>query len=469
MGRFPHLKLVNLEKESDVAKHQTGRNSGVIHSGIYYKPGSLKAKLCVEGRRLMWDYCDSKRIEYKGVGKLIVATEDSEIPLLMQLYARGQQNGVENIELLDAPAIAEREPHCRGVKAIFSPVTGIVDYTRVSHAYAGDIRERGGEILLSHEVTGFERKNGVTLLRSPAGDVEARSVITCAGVYSDKMAQMTGGARDPKIVPFRGDYLVLRPEKNYLVKGNIYPVPDPEFPFLGVHCTPRMDGSIWLGPNAVLAFAREGYRFFDFNPPELWDAITYPGFIKLALKYWQVGAGEMYRDLVRGAYVKALQRYIPELRRRRLPTRSLGNSRASNELRRFAGRRLRFRGRRRGLACPQRSLARGDLVAGNREIRCRRCDPPLRSRRRRGRVGMDLFVDAAWLIAHRNDPNLAIVDTRSTPHGAPGQTGPTGRRAVRRRTSPRRGLHRLRRRPARPRDAVRRAHRTSRAIRRGDR
>jgi L-2-hydroxyglutarate oxidase LhgO len=227
---------------------------------------------------------------------------------------RGQENGVEGLQMLDEAQIREREPHARGIKAIFSPVTGIVDWGRVSEAYVTDAKEAGADYFLEHEVTKIERRDGVTILHTPKGEVQAKWVITCGGLYSDKLGQMTGGQRDPKIVPFRGDYLILKPEKAYLVKGNIYPVPDPEFPFLGVHFTPRMDGSIWLGPNAVLAFAREGYQFWDVNPPELWDALTYPGFFKLATKYWKIGTGEMYRDLVRSAYVKALQRYVPELK-----------------------------------------------------------------------------------------------------------------------------------------------------------
>jgi L-2-hydroxyglutarate oxidase LhgO len=313
LRRHPRLRLVNLEKESDWHQHQSGHNSGVIHSGIYYKPGSLKAKLCVEGRKLLWDYCADKRIPYKNVGKLIVATNEAEIPRLMDLYERGRANGVERLELLDGAQIREREPHCRGIKAIASPVTGIVDYRVVARSYAADVKALGGELLLSHEISGFRRRNGITLLESPAGDVESRHTVTCAGLYSDALARMTGGARDPKIVPFRGDYLILKPEKRYLVNGNIYPVPDPNFPFLGVHFTPRMDGDIWLGPNAVLAFAREGYRFSDVKAKELLDAVAYPGFLRLALRYWQTGAGEMFRDLSRKAYVKALQRYIPEL------------------------------------------------------------------------------------------------------------------------------------------------------------
>ncbi|HZO92125.1 MAG TPA: L-2-hydroxyglutarate oxidase [Candidatus Baltobacteraceae bacterium] len=313
LQRHPNLRVANVEKEDVWSKHQTGHNSGVIHSGIYYKPGSLKAKLCVEGRKLAWEYCDAKGIEYKPVGKLIVATEESELGRLDDLWARGHQNGIEGLQMLDAAQISEREPHARGIKAIFSPVTGIVDWGRVARSYGDDAREMGADMFLSHEVTNISRRDGVTVLETPKGEIHARSVITCGGLQSDRLAKMTGGGRDPKIVPFRGDYLILKPEKSYLVKGNIYPVPDPEFPFLGVHFTPRMDGSIWLGPNAVLAFAREGYSFFTINPPELWDALTYPGFFKLATKYWKTGAGEMYRDLVRSAYVKALQRYIPEL------------------------------------------------------------------------------------------------------------------------------------------------------------
>ncbi len=312
--RHPHLKLVVLEKEEILAKHQTGHNSGVIHSGIYYKPGSLKAKLCVEGRRSLWEYCDAKAIPWKGVGKLIVATEERELPLLDDLYQRGIQNGIENLEIVDAKGISEREPHCRGIKAIFSPVTGIVDYGVVARSYGDDIKAAGGEIYTGCEVKGISRKGGVAVLDTNQGDYQAKYVITCGGLQSDRLARMTGGGSDPKIVPFRGDYLILKPDKRDLVRGNIYPVPDPSFPFLGVHFTPRMNGDIWLGPNAVLAFAREGYTFTTINPGDLLETLTYPGFIKLASKYFSTGMGEMYRDLLRGAYVKALQRYIPDLK-----------------------------------------------------------------------------------------------------------------------------------------------------------
>jgi L-2-hydroxyglutarate oxidase LhgO len=314
LQRHPHLRLVNLEKEDQLSKHQTGHNSGVIHSGIYYQPGSLKAKLCTEGRRALWAYCERKGVEYRQVGKLILATEEIELPRLENLMQRGIANGIEGIEVIDAKGIAEREPHARGIKAIYSPVTGIVDYGLVSRHYADDIREMGGEIQTNREVLSIERKGGLTRLKTNAGEIEARYVITCGGLMSDRLAKMTGGGSDPKIVPFRGDYLILKPEKRYLVKGNIYPVPDPEFPFLGVHFTPRMNGDIWLGPNAVLAFAREGYNFTTINLRDLLESVTYPGFIKLASKYMSVGMGEMYRDVVRSAYVKALQRYIPELK-----------------------------------------------------------------------------------------------------------------------------------------------------------
>ena len=313
LARHPHLKLAVLEKDGTLASQQTGHNSGVIHSGIYYKPGSLKAKLCVEGRKALWQYCDAKRIPYKNVGKLIVATEERELPLLDDLYQRGLANGIEDLQIVDAAGIAQREPHCRGIKAIYSPVTGIVDYGVVARSYADDILEAGGTIETGHEVTAIERRAPTSVVLSNKGDTEAKYVITCGGLQSDRLAKMTGGKSDPKIVPFRGDYLILRPEKRYLVKGNIYPVPDPSFPFLGVHFTPRMNGDIWLGPNAVLAFAREGYSFTTIKFGDLFETLTYSGFIKLAGKYLSTGMGEMYRDVVRGAYVRALQRYIPEL------------------------------------------------------------------------------------------------------------------------------------------------------------
>ncbi len=311
--RRPHLKVAGIEKETSFNQHQSGRNSGVIHSGIYYKPGSFRAKLCVEGRKLVWAYCAEKQIPYKQVGKLIVATDENEFDRLGNLWERGHANGVEGLEMLGPEQIREREPHCRGLRAIFSPVTGIVDWARVSNSYAEDARSLGAEFFFDHEVTNITRRAGLTILHTTGGEIQAKFAITCGGLYSDKLSQMTGGTRDPMTIPFRGDFMILRPEKSYLVKGNIYPVPNPSFPYLGVHFTPRMDGSIWLGPNAVLAFAREGYTFFKLNARELWETLTYPGFVKFAGKYWKIGVGEVFRDLVRSEFVKALQRYIPEI------------------------------------------------------------------------------------------------------------------------------------------------------------
>ena len=279
--RHPHLRVTILEKEDRVASHQTGRNSGVIHAGIYYAPGSLKAKLCVEGRRALWAYCRSNGIEYRQTGKLIVATGEDELPRLQALWERGQANGIEGIQLLDAAGIREHEPHCTGIKAIYSPVTGIVDFGLVAQSYARDVREMGGEIQTGRAVTRITRNRSTVRIATAAGEIETRNVITCGGLYSDRLAKMTGGKNDPKVVPFRGDYLILKPERRHLVNGNIYPVPDPSFPFLGVHFTPRMNGQVWLGPNAVLAFAREGYSFATVDLRDLLETLTYSGFIKL--------------------------------------------------------------------------------------------------------------------------------------------------------------------------------------------
>jgi len=312
--RHPRLRVAVLDKEHAPGKHQTGHNSGVIHSGIYYAPGTLKARLCIEGRRELWSYCRSKGIEFRTVGKLIVALNDGELPRLNVLWERGIANEIEGLEMLDGAGIRAREPHCAGIRAIFSPATGIVDYGAVAAALAEDVREMHGEILPDHRVTAITRMTRLLEVKTGAGPVTTRALITCAGLYADRLAQMTGGARDPKIVPFRGDYLVLKPESRHLIKGNIYPVPDPAFPFLGAHFTPRMNGDVWLGPNAVLAFAREGYTFGNLNGAEIFETLTYPGFIRLALKYPIVAAGEMYRDIVRSAYVDWLRRYIPTLR-----------------------------------------------------------------------------------------------------------------------------------------------------------
>ncbi|XP_075387314.1 L-2-hydroxyglutarate dehydrogenase, mitochondrial isoform X3 [Tenrec ecaudatus] len=287
--RHPALSIGLLEKEKDLALHQTGHNSGVIHSGIYYKPASLKAKLCVQGAALIYEYCNKKGIAYKQCGKLIVAVEKEEIPRLQALYERGLQNGVQGLRLIQQEDIKKKEPFCRGLMAIDCPYTGIVDYRQVALSFAQDFQDAGGSVMTNFEVKDIEMakespsrsqdgmKYPIIIRNTKGEEVRCQYAVTCAGLYSDRISEMSGCNPDPRIVPFRGDYLLLKPEKGYLVKGNIYPVPDSRFPFLGVHFTPRMDGSIWLGPNAVLAFKREGYKAFDFSARDAMDTIINRG------------------------------------------------------------------------------------------------------------------------------------------------------------------------------------------------
>ncbi|NXY89895.1 L2HDH protein, partial [Alcedo cyanopectus] len=307
------------------ARHQSGRNSGVIHSGIYYTPGSLKAQLCVQGAALCYNYCDRKGIPYRQCGKLIVAVEQDEIPRLKALYQRGLQNNVPGLRLIGPKEIQEKEPFCRGLMALDSPYTGIVDYKQVAQSYAEDFQEAGGTILTDFEVTNMEMakesssgsgdglKYPVIVRSSKGEELHCQHVVSCAGLHSDRLAEISGCSPQPRVVPFRGDYLVLKPEKCYMVKGNIYPVPNPRFPFLGVHFTPRMDGSVWLGPNAVLAFKREGYKWFDFSAGDFAAAVTYSGLWKLVLRNLSFGLNEMYRACFLSAQVKQLQKFIPEV------------------------------------------------------------------------------------------------------------------------------------------------------------
>jgi 2-hydroxyglutarate dehydrogenase len=319
--RHPALSVVVLEKEKDLAVHQTGHNSGVIHSGIYYKPESLKAKLCVQGAALIYEYCNQKGIPYKQCGKLIVAVEQEEIPRLKALYERGLQNGVQGLRLIQQEDIRKKEPYCRGLLAIDCPYTGIVDYRQVALSFAQDFQEAGGSVLTDFEVKDIKMadgsKNGmkypIVIKNTKGEEIQCQYVVTCAGLYSDRISELSGCNPDPHIIPFRGDYLLLKPEKCYLVKGNIYPVPDSRFPFLGVHFTPRMDGSIWLGPNAVLAFKREGYRPFDFSASDVTDIIINSGFLKLVFQNFFYGVNEMYKACCLGATVKHLQKFIPEI------------------------------------------------------------------------------------------------------------------------------------------------------------
>ncbi|KAM8920825.1 L-2-hydroxyglutarate dehydrogenase, mitochondrial [Pelodytes ibericus] len=323
--RHPKLTFCILEKENHIASHQSGHNSGVIHSGIYYTPGSLKARLCVRGSALCYEYCDRKGIPYKQTGKLIVAVEHQEIPRLQALYERGLQNNVPGLRLINAKQIKEKEPYCRGVMALDSPYTGIVDYRQVARAFRDDFCDTGGVVQTDFEVTNIEMANespagsaqGIeypVLIRNTKGEeVRCKYAVICAGLFADRLSQASGGSSEPRIVPFRGDYLVLKPEKCYLVKGNIYPVPNPRFPFLGIHFTPRMDGSVWLGPNAILAFKREGYKLCDFSAKDFTEAFMYSGLRKLVLKNLGFGLGEMYRACFLNAQLKELQRFVPEL------------------------------------------------------------------------------------------------------------------------------------------------------------
>ena len=311
--RQPSLRVAVVEKEPAIAEHQTGHNSGVIHSGIYYAPGSLKAKACVAGAAALMRYCDEHGIPYDLCGKVIVATDPTEVPRLENLYQRGQANGVPGLRMIGAAELREIEPHVVGVQALLSPRTGIVDYRQVAASYADEVRRAGGQIFTSHEVVEIDRRPEGTRLTTPRGQFQAGRVVTCAGLWEDRVASMTGAPREPRIVPFRGDYYILRPERRDLVRGNIYPVPDPAFPFLGVHFTPRMNGDLWLGPNAVLAFARGGYRFGTLDARDLAEMATFTGFLGFARKNWRIGIDEMRRDLSKERFLRSLQKYVPEL------------------------------------------------------------------------------------------------------------------------------------------------------------
>lgn len=314
LGRRPGLRLVVLEAEDRVAAHQSGRSSGVVHRGLYYAPGSLKARLCVAGAEALLRYCDERGLPHRLCGKLVVATSEAELPRLEELRRRGLANGVPGLELVEGPRLRELEPHVAGLRALHSPQTGIVDFARVAEALARDVVAAGGEVRTGREVRGIARRRGRVLLATPAGEVEARHVVVCAGVRADRLAVLDGGSREPRIVPFRGDYWVLTGAAAGLARGLVYPVPDPAFPFLGVHTTPRLDGSTWLGPNAVLALARDGYGRLSVRPRDVWDALSAPGFRRLARRHWRAGAAELARDWSRRLLAREARRLLPELR-----------------------------------------------------------------------------------------------------------------------------------------------------------
>lgn len=311
----PNIKLVLLEKEDALAKHQTGNNSGVIHSGIYYKPGSLKATNCIRGYHLLIDFCKMNAIPYELCGKIIVATSEEEIPLLNNLYERGLQNGLTGMKKINKDELKEYEPHVSGMAGVVVPQTGIVDYKLVAQKYGELIGAKGGEIKLGERVIEIQENDSSCVVVSQKETYSTQLVINCCGLYSDKVARFTSPELNVNIIPFRGEYYKLKKEKEYLVKNLIYPVPDPNFPFLGVHFTRMAGGGIEAGPNAVLAFSREGYKKSDINLRELAESLAWPGFQKVAFKYWKTGMGEMYRSFSKAAFVKALQKLIPEIQK----------------------------------------------------------------------------------------------------------------------------------------------------------
>lgn len=310
--RFPGSSCLLLEKEPELAAHQTGRNSGVLHSGIYYKPGSLKAKNCREGKLAMEEFCRTEGVPYDVCGKVIVALTDEELPRLDSIHERGLANGVR-CEMIDRSRLTELEPHVAGLRALHVPETGIVDYPMVCQRLAERIKEAGGEIKLGTAAARFRRDGANTIVETLSGDFAAKQVVNCAGLYSDHVAALTGEEPPAKIIPFRGEYFELKPEAEHLVRNLIYPVPDPAFPFLGVHFTRMINGGVECGPNAVLAFAREGYFKSTIDVSELAESLTYPGFLRLAAKYWRMGAGEMWRSVSKRAFVRALSRLVPEI------------------------------------------------------------------------------------------------------------------------------------------------------------
>ncbi len=310
---FPRYRVAVLEKEAEVAQHQTGHNSGVIHAGIYYAPGSQKANFCSTGGTLLREFCDERGIEYEMCGKLIVAIDDSEVPRLEELFRRGTANGAQGLEMVGQERLRELEPHAAGVKAIFSPNTGIIDYTKVARAYAIEMRENGADLLTNTMVRGIAVRDGTHYLLTSRGEISAKRVINCAGLHADSVARMMGVGIGVRIIPFRGEYFSIRPERAHLVRGLIYPVPDPSLPFLGVHFTKRIGGSVEAGPNAVLALAREGYRKTRFSLGDTLGNLTYPGFWKMSMAFWKTGIQEQYRSLVKTKFVRSLQTLVPEV------------------------------------------------------------------------------------------------------------------------------------------------------------
>ncbi len=309
----PGLKLAVIEKEKAVAAHQTGHNSGVIHSGIYYKPGSLKAKNCMRGYEMLLDFCREHDVPFDLCGKIIVATNEAEVPELEKLYQRGIENGLDKISRISQEEANEIEPHLKVFKALKVPYTGIIDYTVVCEKLAQLVVQLGGEIFTGHKVEDIQIGGNRVHIKTAQREFETTAYINCAGLYCDKVAGLTQKNIDTRIIPFRGEYYMLKPEKRSLVKNLIYPVPDPNFPFLGVHFTRMIDGGVEAGPNAVFAFKREGYHMWDIDLQEMFESLAWPGFQKVMGKYWKTGIGEFYRSFSKAAFTRALQKLVPEV------------------------------------------------------------------------------------------------------------------------------------------------------------
>jgi (S)-2-hydroxyglutarate dehydrogenase len=314
LARHPNLSVQVLEREGRIAAHQTGHNSGVIHQGVYYTPGSLKAQLCVTGARELYEYCDERGIPTERCGKLIVATGPEQLERLEELERRGTANGVPGLRRLGAEELAEVEPHVRGLAGLHSPATGIVDYARVAGAFADDVEAAGGAITTGCGVKGITVADGRIRLQHPQGETRARHALFCAGGWSDRLAVSAGGSPDPRIVPFRGAYQRLRAERRDLVRGMIYPVPDPDLPFLGVHLTRRIDGDVLVGPSALLAGARDAYSLRTVRPADIVATLTWPGTMRMARRFWRTGIDELRHVLPGDTFVAAAAEYVPELR-----------------------------------------------------------------------------------------------------------------------------------------------------------
>jgi L-2-hydroxyglutarate oxidase len=315
--KHPDKKIIVVEKENSLAKHQTGHNSGVLHSGIYYKPGSLKAINCRMGKQAMEVFCKEKGIEHELCGKVIVALDEEEVPRMEKIYQRGKENGVK-CQIIPREKLLEIEPHAAGVQAIHVPECGIVNYQQVCLRLGEIIQEKNGLVLLGGGASQIESSTNEVIIHTPTDSIHASYLVNCAGLHSDRITEMGGNHAPAKIIPFKGEYYELTEEAKHLCKNLIYPVPDPQFPFLGVHFTRMIDQSVECGPNAVLAFGREAYGKFDLNFKDLLESVLYPGFQKMAMKHWKMGWGEMWRSFNKRAFVKALQRLIPEIEAKHL-------------------------------------------------------------------------------------------------------------------------------------------------------